>query len=300
MIRRNDHSSILRVQLKARQADILAVCKFIRTHAIPSLVNDINRGGATCVDGQTLVQAMHTHGINIRYLGEVAALTSRICIKNTVPYICEIEMITRGLKEYVSEVFQSRTELRCAPATFIVRLLNCILGFESGAKTSATAVSPASSENAKRKIVGEKISVSPARTLANSALHTMGPLTSGSLWTIVKQRVKSKYRHDIILVDYGGDKVRGRREVLATLILPQSNPSVHTHHAVHTQIKGAFLRLQLLRRICQKLGLVLRARAYDVSGKQALQLSDLLDIRPVTKTWWVCQNVVVKNRCMGK
>ena len=70
--------------------------------------------------------------------------------------------------------------------------------------------------------------------------------------------------------------------------------------SIHDQIKGAFLRLQLLRRICQKLGLVLRARAYDVSGKQALQLSDLLDIRPVTKNWWVCQNVAVKNRCTGK
>ena len=288
------------MQLKARQADILALCKFIRTHAIPSLVSDINRGGSTCVDGQTLVQAMHTHGINIRYLGEVAAFTSRICIKNTVPYICEIEMITRGLKEYVSEVFRSRPELRCAPASFTIRLLNCILGFESGAKTSATTTSPTSSDSAKRKSSGEKISVSPARTLAKGALHAMA-LTSASVWTIVKQRVKSKYRHNLILVDYGGDKVRERREVLVVaLILPQSNPSVHTHHAAHAQIKGAFLRLQLLRRICQKLGLVLRARAYDVSGKQALQLSDLLDIRPVTKNWWVGQNVAVKNRCMGK
>ena len=56
-------------------------------------------------------------------------------------------------------------------------------------------------------------------------------------------------------------------------------------------MKGEILRLQLLRRVCQKLGLVLCARKYDLSGKNPLQLSDLLDVVPVTKSWCVCPSV---------
>merc|ERR1719362_2636140 len=180
-------------------------------------------------------------------------MTSRMCIKHTVPYICEIEMITRGLKEYVSEVFQSSPELLCAPAPFIIHLLNCVVGagVESGKKTAATAEIL---ESGKRKGSAEKLSVSPAQNLAAKALHALG-LTSASLWAIIKERVKSKYRHDLVLVDYGGDKV-----------------------------KGGLLRLQLLRRLCQKLGLVLRARKYDLSADSPLQLGDLLDVIPVTKS----------------
>ena len=35
----------------------------------------------------------------------------------------------------------------------------------------------------------------------------LGPLTSPALWALVKQKVKSKYRYDLVLVDYGGEQV---------------------------------------------------------------------------------------------
>ena len=193
--------------MKAREADVLALCKFVRTNAIPALVTDINRGITACIDGEALVKAMHSHGINVRYLGEVATLMSRKCLKHTVAYICEIEMITRGLKEYTWEVFQKSPELMCAPGPFIIHVLNCLLGFKPQGTVAVDAgggnpepVSP----DSKRKT-----SVSPSQELAIKALTELAPLTSPALWALVKQKVKSKYRHDLVLVDYGLEEVRG-------------------------------------------------------------------------------------------
>lgn len=193
--------------MKAREADVLALCEFLRKNAIPALVTDINRGITACIDGESLVKAMHSHGINVRYLGEVATSTSRLCIKHTVAYICEIEMITRGLKEYTSEVFQNSPELLCAPGPFMIHLLNCLLGFKPQESEAVDSRGAKPETGPQRKGSAERAAVSPPEELAVKALAKLGPLTSPALWALVKQKVKSKYRYDLVLVDLGGEQV---------------------------------------------------------------------------------------------
>ena len=110
------------------EQNVRALCNFLKSKAIPELVNDLYESDVGFpMDGRSLSQLMHKRGINIRYLGKIAALTTRkgdrvLALLDVVHQ----EMITRAFKHITNRY------LRHLPAFFsttcISHLLNCLLG----------------------------------------------------------------------------------------------------------------------------------------------------------------------------
>jgi protein TIF31 len=110
------------------EEEVRAVCAHLRTKTIPELIQDLyDNDVGYPMDGQSLSQLLHKRGINIRYLGKVAALATdkgnrlKVLVSLTIQ-----EMVSRAFKHI------SNKYLRHLPSVFasscISHLLNCLLG----------------------------------------------------------------------------------------------------------------------------------------------------------------------------
>ncbi|KAI9593693.1 clustered mitochondria-domain-containing protein [Syncephalis fuscata] len=104
--------------------------KFLRSHIIPLLVNDLTSYQVTPIDGNALTVAMHRRGINMRYLGRVVTALEEVNDKRLghVKAIVVQEMVVRAAKHILRRLLQTVT-LRWE-ADCIAHFLNCLLGRE--------------------------------------------------------------------------------------------------------------------------------------------------------------------------
>ncbi|KAI9785189.1 MAG: Intracellular distribution of mitochondria [Geoglossum umbratile] len=110
------------------EKDVGEVCDYLRSTIIPEFIHDLDEGDLGYpMDGESLSRLMHKRGINIRYLGKIAALARAQGRRvESVNILAIQEMISRGFKHVANRY------LRYLPAPFaaecIAHLLNCLLG----------------------------------------------------------------------------------------------------------------------------------------------------------------------------
>lgn len=46
---------------------------YLKDVALPKFIHDLSTLEVSPMDGQTLTEALHAHGINVRYIGQVSA-----------------------------------------------------------------------------------------------------------------------------------------------------------------------------------------------------------------------------------
>ena len=57
---------------------------------LPKFVQDLNSLEVSPMDGQTLTEALHAHGINMRYLGQVSAVLFILeVLKTEIMYLAD-------------------------------------------------------------------------------------------------------------------------------------------------------------------------------------------------------------------
>lgn len=126
-----------KAELEADEKDVRAACDFLKTVAIPELLNDLKDSEASFpMDGASLRNLLHKRGINMRYLGLIADLSvkegSRL---RSMREICTRDMIVRSFKHVAAKY------LRYLPlplvSACIAHLLNCLLGTGLNPKPSA-------------------------------------------------------------------------------------------------------------------------------------------------------------------
>jgi protein TIF31 len=117
------------------EQDVRLACEFLRATVLPELINDLKEGDVGFpMDGQSLSRLLHKRGINIRYLGKVAALAEGKRLES-LRILAVQEMISRAFK-YVAGRY-----LRYLPipltTSCVAHLLNCLLGTALNPKPKA-------------------------------------------------------------------------------------------------------------------------------------------------------------------
>ncbi|XP_060551695.1 clustered mitochondria protein homolog [Ruditapes philippinarum] len=110
---------------KERQA-VKEAAEFLVLHQIPTLVNDCLDHSSPPIDGATLTEAMHTRGVNMRYLGKLAETVSKYKSVSYIYTICIAEMITRAAKHLYKIHMQGIDQTTLSAA--ISHFLNCLVG----------------------------------------------------------------------------------------------------------------------------------------------------------------------------
>jgi tetratricopeptide (TPR) repeat protein len=95
----NDSSARLLDDLSGNDVDAGNASKYLRTQRIPEFVAKLDTLAIFPYESHTLTQAMHAHGINMRYLGRICELTKLPHVRELVT----IEMLARTCKDVLNE-----------------------------------------------------------------------------------------------------------------------------------------------------------------------------------------------------
>ncbi|XP_031494189.1 clustered mitochondria protein isoform X2 [Nymphaea colorata] len=215
---------------------------------IPKFVKDLNTLEVSPMDGQTLAEALHAHGINVRYLGKIAKMTKHL------PHIwdlCVTEIIVRSAKHILKDILRQCEdhELGFTMSQF----LNCFLGHDvtrtvknNISNMRSRAARKVSREPTQNSVKGQRNSSNAAMALKHHVAYAH--ITSEVVWSGIEDFAKHKYQ--FTLPDDAKLQVR---------------------------------KVSTIRNLCQKLGISIAARKYDLDATCPFQTSDVLDLQPVVK-----------------
>ncbi|CAM6110974.1 unnamed protein product [Calypogeia fissa] len=270
-------------EVSADEELVRKAAKYLKETVLPKLVQDLSSLEVSPMDGHTLTEALHAHGINVRYLGQVANLSKHM------PHVwdlCVVEMVVRAAKHVLKGVLRETLDQDVGGA--IAHFFNCLVGPETDSAPAADPTdetvpapekveggSPAKAPDANGKMSGGKkknkkqqdkntasgpVSDVDSKKAKENGLGTEDKapeslpspsylcITSKLVWIDIRECVKFKYQFE-----------------LPTDILPK------------------ICKISTFRDLCQKVGVMLAARDYNFDTKEPFQISDILDLQAVVK-----------------
>ncbi|KAF8396095.1 hypothetical protein HHK36_017707 [Tetracentron sinense] len=215
---------------------------------LPKFVQDLCTLEVSPMDGQTLTEALHANGINVRYIGKVADMTKHL------PHIwdlCATEIAVRSAKHLLKDVLRESQDHDLGPT--ISHFFNCFFGHSQPVSTKGTANSM-QSRTQKKDQAGHQVSGTSrgqarwkhTASARNQSLHMN--ITSEGLWSDILEFTKFKYQFEL------PDDARSRVK-----------------------------KVSVMRNLCQKVGITISARKYDLDVAAPFQTSDILNLQPVVK-----------------
>lgn len=237
-------------QLKLQRQLVVDAAEFLVTVQIPTFIRECLDHSAAPMDGVTLSEALHTRGINIRYLGKIARRLADFPQLEYLHHICVLELVSRALKHIFTSFIQN-TQMMCL-GTAVAHFLNCLF---CQVLHSNGANDEFQSKNAKKRNKRK----GRMNRLLNSDSTEWATLTTKTLWHQIKVELKSYWDFELSGVD--------------------SMEEFCEKFAVH--------KLTVLRTFCMKTGVQILLREYQLELKQQHKLAffeeDVVNIFPLVK-----------------
>ncbi|XP_074038470.1 clustered mitochondria protein homolog isoform X2 [Leptinotarsa decemlineata] len=223
--------------------------EFLLTVQIPTFIRDCLDHSSAPMDGLTLSEAMHSRGINIRYLGKVTNLLAKVKQLEYLYSIAVSELLLRSAKHIFTIYLQGCEMMNLSVA--IAHFLNCFL-------FSGTITNPLQGQDEFQSKNNKKRNKKRGRVnpLSVNDNNEWASLTPKSLWNQLKTELKSYFDYDL-----------------------QSND-------IESTIDTYFLqKVSLLRSFCLKTGIQILLRDYNFESrnKPIFYEEDILNIFPLVK-----------------
>ncbi|GER39391.1 clustered mitochondria protein homolog [Striga asiatica] len=279
-------------EISVDEEDVRKASLYLKDVVLPKFVQDLCALDVSPMDGQTLTEALHAHGINVRYVGKISELDLNIGFvefeqkvlfnvaagARHMPHLWDIccnEIVVRSAK-HVVKVIQSLSpegkdahfkEL-CIDMQDILRdtedhdlvfaishFFNCFVGkFQAVSGTGITNSSPSKSQ--KKTHSGHHASGKSPKGLAK--LKNGGYLRN-------KESVYLSITTDSLWSD-----IQEFAKLKYQFELPED---------ARQRVK----KISVIRNLCQKTGITIAARHYDFDASTPFEVSDILNIQPVVK-----------------
>ncbi|KAJ8722095.1 hypothetical protein PYW08_004497 [Mythimna loreyi] len=239
-------------QLAKQRHLVKEAAAFLLTTQIPAFVRECLEHTSAPMDGAGLTEALHARGINVRYLGRVAAALKPHAHLSYLHAIAVGELLLRAAKHIYTAYLQG-CEAMCIGAG-VAHFLNCLVGLCAAPALSAGA-GPGAARGGARGGRGRR-----ARRHHNAPPPDPHPdwhnLTPKLLFSQIKQELKAYWGYELNA---------------------DSMDSVIEKHGLQ--------KISLLRSFALKVGLQLMLREYDFDSKNKAPFtaSDIMNIFPVVK-----------------
>jgi len=222
---------------------------FLITVQIPAFIRDCLDHSTAPMDGQTLADAIHNRGINMRYLGKIADMLAKVPQLEYVHTIAVSELVMRSAKHLFTLFLQGMDMLSLSCS--ISHFLNCLLS--SCPTPSCTVPDQIHKKRSRNKSKKTNSKQSP---LAPTDSVEWANLTPKTLWLQIKNEAKSYF-------DWN---------------LPVDNIDAFVEMIKLT-------KLNLLRSFCQKTGVQIMLREYQFENKtvQTFSEDDIVNMYPIVK-----------------
>uniref|UniRef100_A0A6N2MR41 Clu domain-containing protein n=1 Tax=Salix viminalis TaxID=40686 RepID=A0A6N2MR41_SALVM len=236
-------------EIAADEENVKKVSSYLANTVLPKFIQDLCTLEVSPMDGQTLTEALHAHGINVRYMGKVAEGTKHL------PHLwdlCSNEIVVRSAKHLLKDLLRDTDDSDLGPA--ISHFFNCFFGScqAVGVKVStnsspsrATKKEQAGNHSSRKSSRGQtRWKGASARKNQSSYMN----VSSETLWSDIQELAKLKYEFE----------------------LPDD---------ARFQVK----KVSVIRNLCHKVGITIAARKYDLHTAMPFQMSDILNLQPVVK-----------------
>ncbi|KAF5822460.1 putative 43kDa postsynaptic protein [Helianthus annuus] len=234
-------------EIAADEESVRKVSSYLKGTVLPKFIQDLCTLEVSPMDGQTLTEALHAHGINVRYIGKVADGTKNL------PHLwdlCSNEIIVRCAKHILKDVLRDTADHDIGHA--IAHFFNCLFGDCQTASGKGVGNNNTQSKNQKKDVVAGKSTKGHSRSkaggVATKKQASCMNLTSESLWSNILEFAKVKYQFE----------------------LPED---------ARSRVK----KISVIRNLCLKVGVAIAAKKYDLSAATPFQTSDILNLQPVVK-----------------
>ncbi|XP_068246092.1 clustered mitochondria protein homolog isoform X1 [Palaemon carinicauda] len=167
-------------QLKKERQLVCDAAEFLVSVQLPSLVHDLTDHAAAPTDGTTLCEALHTRGVNIRYLGKVTSLIAKVSELDYIHTVAVGELIARAVKHIFTSYLQNVETISLSSA--VAHFLNCYL---------SSCNSPHASGKNDELLSKKKKKKHPFSY--NNSYNQWSSLSPKTLWTRIKGELKSYY-----------------------------------------------------------------------------------------------------------
>ncbi|XP_060803381.1 clustered mitochondria protein homolog [Amyelois transitella] len=237
-------------QLAKQRHLVKEAAAFLLTTQIPAFVRECLEHTSTPMDGAGLTEALHARGINIRYLGRVAAALKPHPHLAYLHAIAVGELVLRAAK-HIHTAYLQGCEAMCTGAA-VAHFLNCLLGacasIQPGAGEAPVCARSGRGARSRRARRHHQPAPPPPSDWQN--------LTHKSLFSQIRQELKAYWGYE----------------------LNAENMDVVIE-------KNGLQKISLLRSFALKVGLQLMLREYDFDNKSKPTFtgSDIMNIFPVVK-----------------
>ncbi|XP_016985315.1 protein clueless [Drosophila rhopaloa] len=241
--------------------------EFLVLKQIPAFIKEHLAHSSPPIDGQSLTESLHSHGINVRYLGKVIKMLGQMPRMDYLYRIAILELIVRATKHIYYTYMQNTEPLHLSSA--ISHFLNCLLtnGPVNPAVSSEEAHKKRGNGGKHNKHKSSKGGKGQQQAAGNQNGNSSGSSngSSASDWTLVTPR--SLWQQI-------------RREAKAYWDWDLDCDSIET--AVS---KYGILRISLLRAFCLKVGIQVLLREYNFESKHKPTFGDddIVNVFPVVK-----------------
>ncbi|XP_062093707.1 clustered mitochondria protein [Humulus lupulus] len=237
-------------EIAADEENVRKVSLYLTDVVLPKFIQDLCTLEVSPMDGQTLTEALHAHGINVRYIGKVADGTRHL------PHLwdlCSNEIVVRSAKHILKDVLRETEDHDLGPA--VTHFFNCLFGSCQAIGTKGS-VNNTQSRTPKKDQAGHQSSgkVSKGRGKwkggasgrKNQSLYMN--VCSETLWLDIQEFAKLKYQFELA-----------------------------------EDAKMRVKKVSVIRNLCQKVGITIAARRYDLDSSTPFQTTDILNLQPVVK-----------------
>ncbi|XP_056385246.1 clustered mitochondria protein homolog isoform X2 [Hyla sarda] len=234
--------------LQVQKRLLSEAASFILTVQIPSFIKACLNHIIVPLDGKTLKEYLHSHGINIRYLGTVAGTIDKMQVRSSLDHLYRIiiiDIVTRSAKMILRSYLQG-IEMSALSAA-VSHFLNCLL---SSYPNPVAHLPPDELLSRKRK------NKKKMRSLENGDSTAWASMNPTDLWKQIQQIAKNSFDFTLSC-----DSVEQLVE------------------------KFTLQKVTLLREFCMKTGVQILLREYNFESrhKPALTEEDILNMFPVVK-----------------
>ncbi|ESQ45291.1 hypothetical protein EUTSA_v10010065mg [Eutrema salsugineum] len=231
-------------EIAADEENVKKVSSYLLDVVLPKFVEDLCNLEVSPMDGQTLTEALHAHGVNVRYIGRIANGVKHL------PHLwdlCLNEITVRSAKHILKDILREIEDHDIGAA--VSHFLNCFFGnyVAAGGKASTNSLH-AKNQKKDQSITKKGQGRGKGKASAKKSLSSYMMVDSNSLWSDIQEFSKAKYEFE----------------------LPELS---------RTTAK----KIPVLRNLCQKVGISVAARKYDFSASSPFEASDVLDLRAVIK-----------------
>jgi len=244
-----NHANPTGDNFKKQQQLVQDAADFLITVQIPGFIRDCLDHSTAPMDGATLTDAIHNRGINMRYLGKITAMLSKVPQLEYVYTIAVSELVMRSAKHIFTAYLQGLDMLSLSSA--VSHFLNCLLS----SCPSPVTVIPDQLHSKKRSRNRSKKQTKQSPLTPTDSVE-WASLTPKALWAQVKNECKSYYDWDLSM-----DSIDALTETLS------------------------ITKVTLLRSFCIKTGIQILLREYSFDNKQQQTFieEDIINMYPIIK-----------------